>query len=69
MLFRSTTFATVRASGLSPEFLVALQQRESVRSVDTATHVVTLAFDGVIDTVVPVTALVHELWSQRPSVA
>jgi transcription-repair coupling factor (superfamily II helicase) len=63
------TFATVRASGLSPEFLVALQQRESVRSVDTATHVVTLAFDGVIDTVVPVTALVHELWSQRPSVA
>jgi transcription-repair coupling factor (superfamily II helicase) len=64
-----TTFATVRASGLSPEFLVALQQRESVRSVDTATHVVTLAFDGVIDTVVPVTALVHELWSQRPSVA
>ena len=64
-----TTFATVRASGLSPEFLLALQQRESVRSVDTATHVVTLAFDGVIDTVVPVTALVHELWSQRPSVA
>lgn len=63
------TLATVKVSGLSPEWFTAIRRRSGVQSVDPALQVVILRFDGVIDTVVPVTQLIHELWSQTTSVA
>jgi transcription-repair coupling factor (superfamily II helicase) len=65
----TNTFATIKASGLSPEFAAAISRRSGVQSVDPVAQTLVVRFDGVIDTVVPVTQKIHELWSQSSSVA
>jgi hypothetical protein len=59
----------LRTSGLTPEFVRVLQLRYGARCFDPSTQEVTVTLPEHVTSATPVTALLHELWSQAPSVA
>ena len=59
----------LRTSGLSLDFVRALQLRYGARCFDPSTQEVTVTLPGEVTSATPVTALLHELWSLAPSVA
>lgn len=59
----------LRTSGLSPDFVRTLQLRYGSRCFDPSTQEVTVTLPGRVTSATPVTTLLHELWSQAPSVA
>lgn len=59
----------LRTAGLAPEFVRTLQLRYGSRCFDVATQELTITLDDVVQSASSVTALLHELWVLRPSVA